>query len=375
MKRLLILYLFTLSALLSAVAHTPWLKKPLRYLCADSVITWGYDGRDFRTIAQTTDSTAQANTIRLTQRNYKEREATLQAWTSQFNEHNVLGGAGAWQEPAQALAAAKWLNQAAQLFLMQGDASYMDYAERALFNAVMRTATDSLQPRGTLDKWIAASLLRATPGMVYATSHDEKALYVNLYTNATASLTMRKQRFLLDQITNMPVDGGVKFRFSNFKGELKFQLYLRMPEWTGLRANAPYAYVGSDTIHPTIYVNGHEVNPLTVNDNGYVVIDRTWRALDEVYIDFPLQVKTILPASTPTEKRKAPLRDRAAFQLGPLVYLPQGNTQGHYFMPNHPPQPTERTNEWGRPILQGTMYRYAHTPQDAEAEGITFWAE
>lgn len=375
MKRLLILYLFTLCALLPATAQTHWLKKPLRYLCADSVITWGYDGRDFRTIAHTTDSTAKANTIRLTKQNYKEREATLKAWTTQLAEHNVLGGAGACQDPAQALAAAKWLNQAAQLFLVQGDAAYMDYAERALFNAVMRTATDTLQPRGTLDKWLAASLLLATPGMVYATSHDERTLYVNLYTNATTSLTLRGQRFVLDQITNMPTDGGVKLRFSNFKGELKLKLYLRMPEWAGLRANTPYAYVGGETIHPTIYVNGHEVDPLTVNDNGYVVIDRTWHALDEVYIDLPLQVKTILPASLPAEKRLAPLRDHAAFQFGPLVYLPQGNTLGHYFMPNRPPQPTDRTNDLGRPILQGTMYRYAHTPQDAKAESVTFWAE
>lgn len=375
MKRLLILSLFALCVLLSAMAHTPWLKKPLRYLCADSVITWGYDGRDFRTIAHATDSTAKANTIRLTQQNYKEREATLKAWTTQLNEHNVLGGAGAWQEPAQALAAAKWLNQAAQLFLMQGDAVYIDYAERALFNAVMRTATDTLQPRGTLDKWLAASLLLATPGMVYATSHDERTLYVNLYTNATTSLTLRNQRFMIDQITNMPTDGSVKLRFSNFKGELKLKLYMRMPEWTGLRTNTPFAYVGGETIHPTLYVNGHEIDPLTINDNGYVVIDRTWHALDEVYIDFPLQTKTILPASMPSEKRLAPLRDQAAFQFGPLVYLPQGNTQGHYFMPNRPPQPTDRTNELGRPILQGTMYRYAHTPQDAEAESVTFWAE
>ncbi len=375
MKRLFILYLIALCASLSAMVHTPWLKKPLRYLCADSVMTWGYDGCDFRTLAQATDSTAKTNTIRLTQRNYKERETTLKAWTTQLGEHNVLGGSGSWQDPAQALAAAKWLNQAAQLFLMQGDASYMDYVERALFNAVMRTAIDTLQPRGTLDKWLAASLLLATPGMVYATSHDEKSLYVNLYTNATTPITLRNQRFVLDQITNMPTDGGVKFRFSNFKGELKLKLYLRMPEWTGLRAGTPYAYVGGETIHPTIYVNGHEYESLIVNDNGYVEIDRTWHALDEVYIDFPLQVKTILPASLPLEKRQAPLRDHAAFQFGPLVYLPQGNTLGHYFMPNRPPQPTDRMNDQGRLVLQGTMYRYAHTPQDAKADSVTFWAE
>ena len=375
MKRYILFSLFALTLLLSATAHTPWLKKPLRYVCADSVITWGYDGRDFRTIAHATDSTAKGHTICLTKQNLKEREATLKAWVAQLGEHNVLGGAGAWQEPSQAMAAAKWLNQASQLFLMQGDALYMDYAERALFNAVMRTAADTLQPRGTLDKWLASSLLLATPGMVYATSHDEHSLYVNLYTNATTSLTLHGKHFLLDQITNMPADGGVKLRFSNFQGELKLKLYLRMPEWTGLRPNTPYAYVGGEVLQPTLYVNGHEIDPLIVSNEGFVVIDRAWHALDEVYIDFPLQVKTILPASTPDYKRLAPLQNHAAFQFGPLVCLPQGNTLGHYFVPNRPPQPTDRTNALGRPILQGTMYRSANTPQDSRAESVTFWAE
>lgn len=375
MKRFFLFFFIIYCALLSAAARTPWLKKPLRYVCADSVITWGYDGRDFRTIAHATDSTVKAQPIRLTRQNWSERESTLATWTSQLSEHNVLGGVGAPQEPSQALGAAKWLNQATQLYLMQGDASYMDYAERALFNAVMRTANDTLQPRGTLDKWLAASLLLATPGIVYATSHDEKALYVNLYTNATTTLTLRGKRFVLDQITNMPNDGGVKFRLSNFKGELSLKLYLRMPSWTGLRSDSPYVYIGGENLHPTLYVNGHEVEPLIVNSQGYVVIERKWHALDEVYIDFPLQVQTILPATTPTNQRLAPLRDHAAFQFGPLVYLPQGNTQGHYFVPNRPPQPIDRTNALGRPILQGTMYRYADLPQDAKAPNVTFWAE
>ena len=149
MKQFFLFFLIICCALLPATARTPWLKKPLRYVCADSVITWGYDGRDFRTIAHVTDSTAHAHPTRLARQNWSERESTLVAWTSQQSEHNVLGGAGAPREASQALSAAKWLNQAAQLYLMQGDASYMDYAERALFNAVMRTANDTLQLQGT----------------------------------------------------------------------------------------------------------------------------------------------------------------------------------------------------------------------------------
>lgn len=374
MKRI---FIFTFLALLSTFVYADkqWLKKPLHYVCADSVITWGYDGRDFRSIALMVDSTAQTKAMLLDRQAWHNRQHTYEQWLAQLGEHNKLGGAGLETEAGQAIAAAKWLNQAAQLYLMQGDACYMDYAERALMNAVMRTALDKTQPRGTIDKWLAASLLLGTPGWVYATSANERELYVNLYTNATTSLTLNKTRLVVDQITDMPLSGGVKFRFSNFTGDLKLKLHLRMPDWTGMRSHVPYLFVGGEPQQPTIYVNGHEVNPLVVNDKGYVVIDRTWHALDEVYIDFPLRAQTILPASTPREQLSAPLHDFAAFQYGPLVCLPQGNTTGFYFMPNRPPVVTDELNALQRPVLQGTMYRYANTPQDAAAESQTFKAE
>lgn len=359
----------------TALAGKPWLKKPLRYVCADSVITWGYDGRDVRTIASATDSTAQASTMVLTRQAWNNRHATYEAWCKQLPEHNCIGGAGYEKDPAQALAAAKWLNQAAQLFLMQGDACYMDYAERALMNAVMRTAVDTLQPKGSIDKWMAASLLKASPGLIYATTLNEKELYINLYTNATTPLMLQGKRLLLDQITDMPVSGGVKIRFSGFKGELKLKLHLRMPDWCGLRTGTPYIYIGGETQHPTLYVNGHEIEPLMINEKGYITIDRTWHSLDEVYIDLPLRVQTILPTSTPTDKQHAPIRDFVAYQYGPLVCLPQGNTKGRYFKPTQTPIFTNEYNAYNRPVLQGSMYKYIDAPQDGQAENETFVAE
>lgn len=370
-----VILLFIATFPYTTFAGNPWLKKPLRYVCADSVITWGYDGRDVRTIAAATDSTAHASAMMLTKQAWNNRHATYDAWCKQLPEHNCIGGAGNVYEPAQAMAAAKWLNQAAQLFLMQGDACYMDYAERALMNAVMRTAIDTLQPKGTIDKWMAAALLKASPGLIYATTVNEKELYVNLYTNATTPLTLQGKRLLLDQITDMPTSGGVKFRLSDFKGELKLKLHLRMPDWCGLRSGTPYIYIGGEVQHATFFVNGHEIEPLVVDDKGYVVIDRTWHSMDEVYIDFPLRAQTILPASTPTDKQHAPIRDFVAYQYGPLVCLPKGNTIGHYFMPTLTPILTNEYNALNRPVLQGTMYRYNDAPQDGQAESETFMAE
>ena len=124
-----------------------------------------------------------------------------------------------------------------------------------------------------------------------------------------------------------------------------------------------------------MYVNGHEIEPLMINEKGYITIDRTWHSLDEVYIDLPLRVQTILPTSTPTDKQHAPIRDFVAYQYGPLVCLPQGNTKGRYFKPTQTPIFTNEYNAYNRPVLQGSMYKYIDAPQDGQAESETFVAE
>lgn len=97
-------------------AGTPWLKKPLRFVEADSVITWGYDGRDFRRTAFTTDSTAQPLPTRLTRSAWNNRKIAYQRWQETSSQRNLVGGVGDAQTESQGIAAARWVEQAQILF-------------------------------------------------------------------------------------------------------------------------------------------------------------------------------------------------------------------------------------------------------------------
>lgn len=106
----------------------------------------------------------------------------------------------------------------------------MDYAERAIFNAVMHTVNDSLEPRGTIDKLQAAQMLLCLPGMMYATS-NEGDLYVNLYANSTTRIPHQGGSFTLDQITDMPRSGSVKFRFMHMPAQgIAMTMRVRVPD-------------------------------------------------------------------------------------------------------------------------------------------------
>lgn len=353
-----------------AQAATPWLKRPLRFVCADSVITWGYDGKDFRQFALMTDSSATAFPMSLTREAWNERKQLFEKWNATASERNVVGGTGNPLTESQGFAAAKWFSQAANLFQMQGQAAYVDYMERALYNAILHTAHDTLLPRGSMDRKAAASLLMAAPGWIYATS-GKADLFVNLYTNCTSTIPLGDGTISVDQITNMPMTGGVKLRLTRLGQGKHFALHLRMPDWAGLRPSTHFAYVGGEPQQPIIYVNGHELDPLEVDDKGYVVIDRLWRNLDEVYVDFPVQAHYIKPLLTPTANLLAPIYGQAALQWGPLVYVVNASATD-YLAPSQPALPINDVSESGYPILQGKLFHTQGVPQDAEATGETF---
>lgn len=376
MNRIILTLLFICPSL-SAWAGGPWLKRPLRFIEPDSVVTWGYDGRDFRRLALQADSTARGERIPLTRPDFDARKRSYTAWKAAQPELNLAGGEGHPLYDPQGLSAAKWTVRAAQLFLMQGDACYADFFERVLYNAALHTATDTTLRRGTIDKFQAACLLLSAPGMMYATS-SEADLYVNLYTNSTAAFQLPSVGHVtLDQVTDMPISGAVKIRFTQLKGSHRFSLHLRVPDWTGVRSTGNYVYVPSDSscIVPSIFVNGHEVEPLCVDEKGYVVIEREWKSLDEVYVDFPLRLQRALLATHRDALRGAPIAaEEAAFQWGPLVYfIPSVEARGCY-VTTHSPLSLETNSDslTGYPILRGTMYRSDGAVQDAEAPSVEF---
>lgn len=372
MKQIFLL-LFFLSAGLGLQAGEPWLKRPLRFVPADSVVTWNYDGRDFREMALQADSTVRPSLRGVTRETWKQRKRLRKAWLADAPQRNVVGGRGNARREPQALSALADLTRGAQLFLMQGHAATADHYERALYNAALHTLADTSERQGTWEKMAAAQMLAELPGLMYATG-GEAELYVNLYTNAVATVHAGGARFQIDQITEMPLAGSVRLRLMALKEPVRLRFHLRMPDWTGLRPDTEFAFSGGERQVPTVYVNGHELEDGTPDERGYVVIDRTWRSMDEIYIDFPLRAQFVRRRADLPADEAAPVRDEAVWQWGPLVYYAQAPTRGCYFPTAAPPIAGSKFDEAGFPLLTGTMYRYEGTPADAAAPAVTYTA-
>ena len=332
MYKIYITFLAFMLSMLSLSASSPWLKRPLHFVSADSVMVWGYDGRDCRSMSRLCSKDATIYPILLTQKEWKARKQIYKEWRAKRNDINVVGGIGVAPEASNMYDVAATLTRAMQLFRMQGDAQYADYAERALYNAVLHSVNDSTLSQGSIDKQLAANLLFSMPGLIYATSADND-VYVNLFTNSTAGIHTANTEFVLDQITDMPLNGSVKLRFSNLKHDLPIRLHLRMPEWVVSRKESVWSYIAADSITPSVFVNGHEIEHFKVDEKGYLVIDRTWHDMDEVYVDFPLQLQHIISQQCERKAKGEPLlfRDNWNMQLGPLVYCIKA--QGHYSLP------------------------------------------
>ncbi len=355
-------------------ASAQWLKKPLRFVEPDSVVTWDYDGKGFKQLAQSVDSTSKPAVYRLTRNDVKRRTDLLAAWTRGLALRNAVGGDGDALADPQGLSAAAWTLMAQRLFLMQGDAQYMDQVERAFYNVTLRAAYTTALSSASLEKMQAAQQLQDFSGLMYATTRKGDELYVNLYTNATGTVRLGDKRIGVDMITQMPLSGAVKIRLTGITKRMPLTVRLRMPEWTGMRSGTPWLYEGADSLQPAVYVNGHEISPVKVDERGYVSITRKWQSLDEVYIDFPMQVQYAFSSSAPSRAKGQPVYDAPVLQYGPLVYYPKQSARGHYFLPTQGMTMEDELSPHGLPVLRGTMYRTEGTPQDAAAPAQAFWA-
>lgn len=374
MNRHLIFFFLLLSCIFSARADSQpqWLRRPLAYVSPDSVLVWDYTGHDLRTLALRADPGAQAVTFRVADTRRKQRQSLYAEWARIAPTLNAVGGMGDEMGEPQALSGARATDVAARLFLLTGEARFADICERSLFNAVWRTVADTAQAH-TLAGAVAATWGASLPGLIYATS-GQADLYVNLYLNNTARVTVGTATFTFDQITSMPDRGQVKFRISRLSSPLRLRLHLRMPDWVTGRAprGLPFLYTEATSALPAVYVNGHELDELETDDAGYLTIDREWRSMDEVYLNFDLTPRLLRRAEA---ESGTPRRGEVALQRGPWIYALTASAQGCYFSANATLPPVEAVNRYGHTVQALTLYRAGGTPQDAAAEELPFHAE
>lgn len=256
-----------------------------------------------------------------------------------FGVNYELPNSTAYLETCAAIANALWNER---MFLLHGDARYLDVLERVIYNGFLSGVSLSgdrfFYPNplesdgqakfnhGSCERapWFGCSccpvndvrFLPEIASFLYATRDNE--LFVNLFIGGSAKLELDGTPVEVKQTTQYPWDGKVTVTLQPQKSK-KFTLHLRIPGWA---RNQPlpsdlYRYDDGLTPHYTLAVNGKTVSPKL--NQGFAPITRTWKPGDTVTLQLDMPVRRIV--AHPAVQAD---RDRFALERGPLVYCAEG---------------------------------------------------
>lgn len=247
-----------------------------------------------------------------------------------------------------------------RMFLLTGDARYVDVMERTLYNGLISGVSldgktffypNPLESRGQHARapWFGVAccpgnitrFMASVPGYMYAQQGQD--VFVNLFAAGTADISLQNgARVRLTQATRYPWDGVVRFTIDvpsaadrpGTRGDstapprdARFGLNLRIPGWARNEV-APgdlYRFLDPVQAPPSLKVNAAS-EKLTVGPSGYVRLDRAWRNGTVVELTLPMTPRRVVSHASVEANT-----DRVAIQRGPFVYAAEwpDNPKGH----------------------------------------------
>ena len=230
-----------------------------------------------------------------------------------------------------------------RMFLLHGDAKYIDCMERTLYNGVISgmsvdggrffypnpLSSDGkykFNADGTVERqpWFGCAccpsnlcrFIPSFPGYMYAVKGSN--LYVNLFAGNTVTMQVEDKQVTLEQKTNYPWDGDINIKVVKTKAKA-FNMMIRLPGWVSQSPVPSDLYRFSDDVlgSYSVKVNGQTVQAEIVK--GYLSLNRKWKRGDVVTIHFDMPVRTIK-----ANHRVSDDRGRIAVERGPLVYCAEG---------------------------------------------------
>ncbi|MBV9406190.1 MAG: glycoside hydrolase family 127 protein [Acidobacteriaceae bacterium] len=219
-----------------------------------------------------------------------------------------------------------------RLFLLHGDAKYVDVLERTLYNGLLSGVSldgesffyqNPLESNGRQGRspWFGVAccpgnitrFMPSVPGYLYAVENN-RTLYVNLFAGSTAEIPIGARTVKVVQQTRYPWDGRVKITIQPGQ-RLAFSIKVRIPGWARGEAvpSNLYRFVTGAEEHVVLSVNGTAV-PIQL-DKGYVTLSREWAQGDVIDLDMPMPVQRIV-----ANDDVAADRGRVAIERGPIVY-------------------------------------------------------
>lgn len=249
-----------------------------------------------------------------------------------FGEDYELPNATAYCETCASIANAFWNHR---MFLLYGDAKYIDVLERVLYNGIISGIaltgdlffySNPLESHGQHKRspWFTCAccpsnvsrFVPSIPGYVYATRGND--IYINLFVDSRAIIQTPYLSVTIRQKTGYPWDGKVAITVDPDK-QKNFTLFVRIPGWA---RNQPvpsdlYRFIISSDDKVTLKVNGEEV-PSEL-EKGFAVVGRTWQSGDIVELDLPMPIRRVW-----SHQKVAENNGKIALQRGPIVYCAEG---------------------------------------------------
>ena len=294
-----------------------------------------------------------------------------------YGDNYELPNATAYNETCAAIALVYWNYR---MFLLHGDAKYIDVLEKSLYNGLISGVgldgksffyTNAMQIRNsfqppemevTRSGWFECSccptnlvrLIPSIPGYMYAQKEDN--LYINLFINSRADLVINQKKLQLIQENDYPWNGGLLITV-NPESPTNFHMLVRIPGWARNQAipSSLYEFRQGSDAKPIIKVNGVVVDYRI--ENGYASIGRTWKKNDRVEVLLPMEIRRVI-----ANRKVSDDIGKMALQRGPLIYCAEwidnhGKTSNIIL-----PADTKLTSEYRADLLNGVTILKAETP-------------
>ena len=239
-----------------------------------------------------------------------------------------------------------------RMFLLHGEAKYIDCLERTLYNGVISGMSidggrffypNPLSADGkymfnadntnTRQPWFGCAccpsnlcrFIPSLPGYMYAVHHGGKdaycpSIYVNLFAGSTATMQVNGKKVELEQQTNYPWNGDVAIRVKANQAGL-FTMKVRIPGWVHgeVVPTDLYTYADNEKLGYTVNINGQQItkdgSAPAIDKDGYVSLTRKWKKGDVVNVHFDMKVRTVK-----AHRRVAADHGKLSVERGPLVY-------------------------------------------------------
>jgi len=218
-----------------------------------------------------------------------------------------------------------------RLFLLHGEAKYIDILEKTLYNSMLSGVSLSadrffypnpLESNGqhARSAWFGcaccpsniARFVPAIPGYIYAVTDED--LYVNLFISNDANITVGRTNVQVSQKAGFPWDGKVEITVNPEKST-SFSMMIRIPDWALNEAIPGGLYKFDDNVNEKFIISVNGMSREWEIENGYAEIERRWKKGDRIEIDFPMPVRKVF-----ADERVKDDAGKIAIQRGPVIY-------------------------------------------------------